>query len=108
MKNLYELKEIQALIACFLVSVCASFARVLLFKQDDFKTTLKTFVGGIFFGTVVGYLVGRSAKYASWDTLCSAWSSLIGKEFVNFLVVEAPAMLRGIWDKIKNLKFGSK
>lgn len=100
--------QLSSVVNCFIISVIGSFARVLLYKNDSFKSVILIFLGGILFGTLIGYLVGTFPKYASLDKLCTAFAAILAKEVMSFLIIQTPAFLKRVYDRISSIKIGSK
>lgn len=108
MQHIHIIEELGRIIDCFIISVIASFARVLLYKNESFKSMLVVFFGGMLFGTLVGYLIGTFPKFSPFDKLCTAFAAILGREIVNFLIVQAPAFLKSALDRLSNIKIGTK
>lgn len=104
MHEIHVINQLSSVVNCFLISVIGSFARVLLYKNDSFKSMILVFFGGVLFGTLTGYLVGTFPRFASLDKLCTAFAAILGKEVMGFLIIQAPAVLKTIYEKISSIK----
>lgn len=94
--------NIDKIVTAFIISLVASFIRLLFYKNESFVKTLITFVGGIAFGTLVGFLVSTSPILNGYDKIFAAAAAICGKEIVKLLIVDTPAFVK----KLANKKAG--
>lgn len=97
------INSLDKIITAFIISLVASFVRLLFYKNESFVKTLITFVGGIAFGTLVGFLVGTWPAMAGYDKIFAAAAAICGKEVVKLLIVDGPALIKKLAYKKANL-----
>jgi len=100
--------SIEILLNCFYLSLVAAMIRVFLFPVKGFKDTVRTFVGGIIFGLLMGYLSSTEIFYfKSYTKTVTAVSSAFGRElFDSFQAIfkDPTELLRIIKGFIPNKK----
>lgn len=94
--------NIDKILTALIISIVASFCRLMFYKNETFIKTLFTFVGGIAFGTLVGYLVSTIPSMAGYDKIFTAVAAIGGKEIVKLLIVDFPLLVK----KLANKKAG--
>lgn len=97
------IEQFQKIMDAFIISVLASFIRLMFNRDITFLQTMANFFGGVALGVLVGFLI-RDAKWANgWNEIIIAAAALAGKEIVKKLIIIIPTFIKNIPDYIRLL-----
>lgn len=90
------LEQLGVIINSLVISIVASFVRLMLHKNGSFIQACLVFFGGTLFGTFVGYLIDGVAVLEPFSKVIVAASALTGKEVVESVITYVPLLVRKI------------
>lgn len=87
--------SLQLIVTSFVISVVASFIRLIFHRNDSFWQTVANFFGGIMIGVLVGFLMQGSP----WQNPATAIAALTGREICKALIDVVPTLIKSLLTK---------
>lgn len=102
MQKFQFLQKLEIILNSFLISLVASFVRLIFYKTGNWLQTCLVFFGGVVFGTLVGYLLDGVTSLQPFSKILIAAAAIAGKEIIEFIIKSMPKLLK----KFINKKIG--
>lgn len=94
MNKLHFLEKLSLIVNSLVISLVASFIRLIFHRNGSFIQACLVFFGGIIFGTFVGYIIDGIPMLEPYSKILVAASALAGKEIVEFVIKDAPSLIK--------------
>ena len=91
--------DLDKLMTVFLVSGVASTIRAVFHRSPSLWDNLFTLIGGVLFGSLVGYLSSTNIYTCGYRDIITAGAALTGKEVVDVLITALPRILKSYLTK---------
>lgn len=95
--------QFEALITTIIISVVASFVRLMFYRDLTFWRTVSNFFGGVALGMLIGYLLRNNTTLGIWRDILVAGIALLGKELTTGLVKIAPEIVPMFGEYLRSL-----